>query len=272
VLIPVSLAECVLLLPNTSAVTAHVPVAVVENEPVIVLVMLIAAQIYRYRSVSTSIQRQQTKWVIAGIGASILVQVLLMIPLVLVPSLSAPDSLYSSLAGMVSSLALTLGPFAFMFAVLRYRLYDIDLIINRTLVYGSLTGILAAIYVGGIVGLQALARNVIHQDSPVAIVIATLAVAALSQPLRSRIQLNVDRRFYRRKYDAQKTLEAFSASLRQEVDLGTLRDSVMGIVQETMQPEHISLWIRPVTRAMTSRFNGMDVQGQATSKEAQGRE
>ena len=250
VLIPASLAECVLLLPATPAVREHVPFAALENV-LIVLLMLIAAQIYRYRSVSTSIQRQQTKWVIAGIGARILVLIGLLVPVAFVPSLSAPDALYPLLAGMVTSLALTLGPIAFMFAVLRYRLYDIDLIINRTLVYGSLTGILAAIYVGGIVGLQALARNVVHQDSPVAIVVTTLAVAALFQPLRSRIQSSVDRRFYRRKYDAEKMLAAFSASLRQEVDLQTLRDSVLGVVQETMQPEHVSLWIRPATRAMT---------------------
>jgi hypothetical protein len=186
--------------------------------------MLIVAQIYRYRSVSTNIQRQQTKWVIAGIGASIVVQLGLLVPVAFVPSLSAPDELYP-----------------------------------------ILTGILAAIYVGGIVGLQALARNVVHQDSPVAIVIATLAVATLFQPLRSRIQSSVDRRFYRRKYDAEKMLAAFSASLRQEVDPETLGDRIMGIVQETMQPEHVSLWIRPTTRAMTSQFNEMDAQGQTAS-------
>jgi hypothetical protein len=267
VLVPASLAECLLLLPSIPAVLAHVPFDVVDNAPFIVLVILIAAQIYRYRSVSTNIQRQQTKWVIAGIGASIVVQLGLLVPVAFVPSLSAPDALYPLLAGMVTSLALTLGPIAFMFAVLRYRLYDIDVIINRTLVYGSLTGILAAVYVGAIIGLQALARNVVRQDSPVAIVVATLAVAALSQPLRSRIQLSVDRRFYRRKYDAQKTLEAFSASLRQELDPETLGDRIMGIVQETMQPEHVSLWIRPTTRAMTSRFNEMDAQGQTASEE-----
>jgi hypothetical protein len=267
VLIPASLAECVVLLPATPAVREYVPFAALENVYPIVLIMLIAAQIYRYRSVSTSIQRQQTKWVIAGIGAGILVLIGLLVPVAFVPSLSAPDALYPLLAGIVTSLALTLGPIAFMFAVLRYRLYDIDLIINRTLVYGSLTGILAAIYVGGIVGLQALARNVVHQDSPVAIVVTTLAVAALFQPLRSRIQSSVDRRFYRRKYDAEKMLAAFSASLRQEVNLQTLRDSVLGVVQETMQPEHISLWIRPATRAMTSTFNGTGGQGQTASEE-----
>ncbi|MGO8948347.1 MAG: hypothetical protein ACLQUY_11940 [Ktedonobacterales bacterium] len=153
------------------------------------------------------------------------------------------------------------------FAILRYRLYDIDVIINRTLVYGSLTGILAAVYVGSIVGLQALARNVVHQDSPVAIVVATLVVAGLFQPLRTRIQASVDRRFYRSKHDAQKTLAAFSAALRQEVDLETLKDSVLSVVRETLQPEHVSLWIRPTIPGLRSTFDELHRQGQTSSEQ-----
>ena len=266
ILIPTSVALCVPLVTSLPAALSGFA-SLLTPATGIVIVLLIAAQIYRYRAVSTNVQRQQTKWVIAGISASILVQIGFLIPFLLVPSLSAPAALYPVLAGDVTSLTLTLGPIAFMFAILRYRLYDIDVIINRTLVYGSLTGILAAVYVGSIVGFQALARNVVHQDSPVAIVVATLVVTGLFQPLRFRIQASVDRRFYRSKYDAQKTLAAFSAALRQEVDLETLQDSVLRVVRETLQPEHISLWIRPTTSGLRSTFDELHRQGQTTSEQ-----
>jgi hypothetical protein len=136
-------------------------------------------------------------------------------------------------------------PIAVGVAILRYRLYDIDLLINRTLVYGSLTAMLAAVYVGGVVGMQALLRLLSGQESTLAVVASTLAIAALFNPLRRRVQSFVDRRFYRRKYDSRKTLEAFTGKLRDETDLHTLRGDLVSIVTETMQPAHVSLWVRP---------------------------
>jgi hypothetical protein len=150
---------------------------------------------------------------------------------------------------MFSVVLLSFGgvPIAVGIAVLRYRLYDIDVIINRALVYGSLTVLLALAYVGGVVGLQYLFRAATGQGSTLAVVASTLAIAAMFNPLRRRIQGYVDRRFYRRKYDAAKTLEAFNARLREETDLDALNDDLVGVVRETMQPTHLSLWLRPET-------------------------
>jgi hypothetical protein len=139
------------------------------------------------------------------------------------------------------------GPIAIGIAILRYRLYEIDLLINRTLVYGSLTAMLVALYFGGIVVLQRLFVLLTGQQSTLAVVASTLLIAALFNPLRRRIQSFIDRRFYRRKYDARKTLEAFSAKLRDETDLDSLSDDLTSVVKETMQPAHVSLWLRPDT-------------------------
>jgi hypothetical protein len=138
-------------------------------------------------------------------------------------------------------------PVATGIAILRYRLYDIDVIVNRTLVYGSLTLVLAVMYFGGIVVLQRLFVTLTGEQSTLAVVASTLLIAALFTPLRRRIQSFIDRRFYRRKYDARKTLEGFSAKLRDETDLDALRDDLVGLVRETMQPTHLSLWLRPET-------------------------
>jgi hypothetical protein len=132
--------------------------------------------------------------------------------------------------------------------MLRYRLWDIDLIIKKTLVYGVLTSILTLIYVGLILSLQSLTHTLTRQagNNPILIVASTLAIAALFQPLRQRIQAIIDRRFYRRQYDAQKTMDAFSSTLRAEVDLEQVREQVVTVVQETMQPSHVSFWLLPM--------------------------
>jgi hypothetical protein len=130
-------------------------------------------------------------------------------------------------------------------AILRHRLYDIDVIINRTLVYSALTATLVALYFGGIVVLQRLFEALAGEKSTLAVVASTLVIAALFNPLRRHIQSFIDRCFYRRKYDAIKTLEAFSSKLREETDLEALSDDLVGAVKETMQPAHTSLWLRP---------------------------
>jgi hypothetical protein len=153
-----------------------------------------------------------------------------------------------SLANPTISSAMLI-PLSIGVAVLRSHLFDIDVLINRTLVYGSLTATLLALYFGGIVVLQRLFVVLTGERSTLAVVASTLVIAALFNPLRRRIQTFIDRRFYRRKYDARKTLEAFSEKLRDEVDLEALSDDLVGMVAETMQPTHASLWLRPATDA-----------------------
>ncbi len=203
------------------------------------------AQIYRYRRVSNTTQRQQTKWVVFGIvtalgGGSV----------VMVLDLVVPSGVLASLAGNTAFFLLVLLiPLSIALAVLRYHLYNIDLLINRTLVYGSLTGALALVYFGGVTATQVVFRFITGQEEQpqLAIVVSTLVIAALFNPLRRRIQSIIDRRFYRRKYDARKTLEAFSAKLREKTDLDALSNDLVGVVSETMQPAHVSVWLRPDT-------------------------
>jgi hypothetical protein len=151
------------------------------------------------------------------------------------------------IANILFNSVVLLIPLSIGFSILRYRLYDIDLLINRTLVYGTLTVLLALIYFGCVFALQNLVRGITGQvgQSQLIIVGSTLAIAALFQPLRRRIQRIIDRRFYRQKYDAARTLATFSATLRNEVDLNQLREHLITVVQETMQPTYVSLWLRP---------------------------
>jgi len=228
----------------------------IERWPILayVLVLLgwllagVCAQVYRYLRVSSPTQRQQTKWVLFGYTAA-LGGYLGWISFYAILPLARPGSrLVADMIGAtVTSGLMLIIPLSFGVAILRYRLYDIDVVINRTLVYGSLTATLVALYFGGIVVLQRLFVLLTGEQSTLAIVASTLLIAALFSPLRRRIQAIIDRRFYRRKYDTRKTLEAFSAKLRNDSDLDVLSDDLVSVVRETMQPAHVSLWLRPET-------------------------
>jgi hypothetical protein len=184
-------------------------------------------------------ERQQIKWVTY---AAALIAVYLFVDSIFGEVLDPLSPILSAI--FFGSLWVAIGV-----AILRYRLYDIDILINRTLVYGALTVMLAFVYFGGVATTQAVFNAVTGQEQQpqLAVVMSTLIIAALFSPLRHRIQSFIDIRFYRRKYDARKTLEAYSAKLRDETDLDALSDDLVGVVRETMQPVHVSLWLRPDT-------------------------
>ena len=205
------------------------------------IICLLVCQVYRYWRISTLVERQQTKWIVFCFTLLFI----LVIVSSLIPALSQPGSFSALIFGSNFNFPSLLIPISFGIAILRYRLYDIDIIINRTLVYGSLTIVLALLYAGLIIGLQALLSN-ITGGSNLAIVASTLVIYALFNPLRKRLQDLIDRRFYRRKYDAAKILAAFSASSREEVDLTRLGERLVSVVEETMQPTHVWLWLRPL--------------------------
>ena len=212
---------------------------------------LIVSQVYRYRRVSTPVQRQQTKWAIYGLTLTLIVNQLFWQTYASISTLDQPGSLYSLL--IVPDYLLMIGILEAFFglAILRSRLFDIDIIIRRTLVYGSLTLLLAAVYFGSVLAMQQIVHAVTRQQAgqnPLVIVLSTLLIAALFTPLRRRIQATIDRRFYRAKYDSARTLERFAATLRSEIDLGDLHEQLVGVVRETMQPASVSLWLRPPQR------------------------
>jgi hypothetical protein len=220
-------------LPN-----AYKPVQVL----MLVLIAISVASLLLRRVYARGVERQQTKWftytsAVAASGA--ILQYIISEPFALVWLGGVGYALV--LIGLVGI------PISMGIAIMRYRLYEIDLIINRTLVYGSLTAVLVALYFGGIVLLQRLFVALTGERSTLAVVVSTLVIAALFTPLRRRIQSFIDRRFYRRKYDARKTLEAFSAQLRNETDMDALSGDLVGVVRETMQPAHVSLWLRSDT-------------------------
>ena len=205
--------------------------------------------ILRYRH-SGGEMREQIKWIaLAGSFVGLLLSIVLGVLIVAEVMRGSGGSTPLWLQGLLFVMLLSFAgvPVAIGFAVLKYRLYDIDLLINRALVYGSLTATLAVVYVGSVVGLQLVFRGLTGQESTLAVVASTLAIAALFGPLRSRVQAFVDRRFYRRKYDAAKTLEAFNARLRDETDLEALSSDLVGVASATMQPQHVSLWLRRET-------------------------
>jgi hypothetical protein len=206
------------------------------------------AQVYRYGWVSGPIERQQTKWVVFGVTGCVALLIGFLLPVVFFPALTRPGmvSFVLDLSGLTigGSLGMLLIPLSIGAAILRYRLYDIDVIINRALVYATLTLTLAVVYFGSVALLQYLLRSFTGQEAQLTIVASTLGIAALFQPLRRRIQSTIDRRFYRRKYDAARTLEAFSARLRHDRDLGQLNAELLSVVRETVEPVHVSLWLR----------------------------
>jgi hypothetical protein len=186
------------------------------------------------------VERQQIKWLAYAAAIATGGNILAYTP---------PEAIGAPWVTTVGHVVVELGvlgiPISIGIAILRYRLYEIDTLINRTLVYASLTVTLIAIYFSGIVVLQRVFVVLTGEKSTLAVVASTLVIAALFNPLRRRIQSFIDRRFYRRKYDAAKTLETFSTQLRDETDLEALRGDLVGVVRETMQPAHVSLWLRP---------------------------
>ncbi|CAN5713518.1 hypothetical protein BH18ACT11_BH18ACT11_18360 [soil metagenome] len=218
--------------------------------PLLPLCMLasVLSLVLRYRR-SRGEERQQIKWIAFAASVVGLLYLTAMITAFIFPSgawFQAGSPLWLDLIAYTALLSFTLVPIAVGVAMLRYRLYDIDVVINRALVYGSLTVMLALVYFGGVTATQTLFRVLTGQEQQpqLAVVVSTLAIAALFNPLRRRIQAFIDRRFYRGKYDAARTLEEFGARLRDETDLDGLSEDLVGVVRETMQPEHVSLWLR----------------------------
>jgi len=199
--------------------------------------------VYRYRRLSNPLQKQQIKWMAAGFGlgmgsfaATILLGVLLS-----APGNAGPAAQLALLAGGFASIALI--PITIGIGVLRYRLWDVDVVVRKTLIYAAVSLTLAVVYFGSVVLLQTLTQGVTGEQSPLIIVLSTLLIAALFTPLRRRIQTAIDRRFYRRKYDAQQVLARFAHSARDEVELERLSAELVSVVTETMQPERVSLWL-----------------------------
>jgi hypothetical protein len=234
-------------LPDSFSVLSW-PVPLFLLELVLAYGSPVAIQVYRYLRVSTPAQRQQTRWVIFGLTSFVLLFLLTISMGIFIPNVGVVGSLLYLASASLPSLAFLLIPLSITMAILRSRLWDIDVIIRRTLVYSTLTVILTLLYVGLVIGLESLVRQFPGQSAnpPAAIVVSTLAIAALFQPLRRWIQLVIDRRFFRHKYNAARTVAAFSVTVRNEVDLQQLSEHLATVVQETMQPAHISLWLRPL--------------------------
>jgi hypothetical protein len=231
--------------PASPLNTSNLPGTVNIVLLLLLFVTVLFAQIYRYVRVSTPMERQQTKWIMLGIIITFIYFAALDVLTALYPEFTQARSLGFLLADASYFIAFLIVPSTIAFSILRYRLWDIDLLINRTIVYTTLTAILALIYFGCVVLLQHLVNGITGQagQSPLVIVASTLAIAALFSPLRRRIQKIIDRRFYRRQYDAAKIIATFSETLRTGMDLDMLREHLVSVVDETMQPAHVSLWL-----------------------------
>jgi len=244
---------------NPFGLEGHPWVAVVAVGTVLLLPLCILASalslVLRYRRSGSEV-REQIKWIAFAAALVGLVYLSgLFSELVFAPgSLVGEDAppLWVEIQRNMLMLSYAGVPVSIGFAVLKYRLYDIDVIINRALVYGSLTATLLAAYIGGVVLLQRVFVALTGEESTLAVVGSTLVIAALFAPLRRRIQTFIDRHFYRSKYDARKILEAFSGKLREETNLAALDDELVGVVRGTIQPTHVSLWLRPDTPPETS--------------------
>jgi hypothetical protein len=205
---------------------------------------MLASQVYRYRRVSGPEQRRQTRWAVFGTTLAIATLLIIYGSIFLAPGDPQDSALLVLIVGSLIPLVMLLIPLSVFVAIFRSGLFDLDLIINRALVYGTLTVSLALVYLGAVAGLQRLVFPLAGESNQLVIVASTLLIAALFNPLRRRIQHVIDRRFYRRKYDVEKTMKGFSAKLRNETNLDSLSDDLVGVVRETMQPEHASLWLR----------------------------
>lgn len=210
------------------------------------LAIAIYSQVYRYRHVSDTVQHQQTKWVAVGLASQLIVMGSWIFIATQYPA-DVPSAARTTTLLVILPIVIILGslfPISVTVAILRYRLWDVDIVINRTLVYGTLTGVLVLVYFTSVVLLQILFRGLTGQDSPLAVVASTLVIAALFNPLRRRIQAVIDRRLYRRKYDAARTLESFGVKVRDEVDLSELSRALLEIVEQSVQPERVTLWLK----------------------------
>jgi hypothetical protein len=240
-------------------VTPGLRIPVGTPSPLVLLVLFAAylfwigsallAQIVRYRTASTLVQRQQTKWAMIAVVVAVLAYVAYVLPQLGLKApglgaLSGERLVYRTAVLPLYLIILFLLPVAITFSMLRFRLWNVDVVIQRTLLYTSLTGTLVAIYLGSVVVLQDLFRALTGQTSSISIVVSTLAIAVLFHPLRERIQRTIDRRFYRRRYDAARALAAMGQALQHEVDLSRISDQLVEIVDRTMHPTHISLWLR----------------------------
>lgn len=207
--------------------------------------------VYRYRRVSTAAQRQQTKWVIFGLALSFVLQgasSIVWIQMFRLPVGAAIPPMVS-FGTLIYSASTTLFPITLTIAFMRYRLYEIDTLVNRALVYGLLTGALGLTYFASVVLLQGTLRRLTGQESPIAIVASTLLVWALSQPLQRRLQELIDRRFYRRRYDAGRMLARFGSRLGDEMEVEAQSQLLLGAVEETVQPRHVSMWIKSLPKS-----------------------